>query len=312
MLKRENLFSLLTGTPGVIPAAFFLHFDPTCHQGQAAINKHLEFFRYTGMDFVKIQYERTFPPLAEIQRPEDWRKMPLYGREFYAPQLEVVDGLVKAAGKEAVVMITLYSPFMCAGHTAGQARLTRHIEEDPQAVQQGMQIISDSLMIFVQECIALGVDGFYHSTQGGEVGRFSLPGFFESCVKPYDLFLMEEINKRCSFNILHICDYSGEYTDLSPFLDYPGQVVSSPLLAGGRRLAVQEVSQVFRRPVMGGLDRHGVLVNGSPAEIEAAVRTVLADAPERFILGADCTVPGDIGWDNLRLAIETAHHYRAG
>jgi uroporphyrinogen decarboxylase len=306
--KRDNLLSLLTSTPAVLPAAFFLHFDPACHQGDAAIDKHLEFFRHTGMDFVKIQYERTFPPLPEIQGPDDWRKMPFYGREFYEPQLKVVEGLVKAAGGEALVLITLYSPFMCAGHTAvTQARLTRHIEQDPSAVQQGMQVITDSLMTFVQECIALGVDGFYHSTQGGEAGRFSDPALFTSCVKPYDLILMEEINSRCSFNILHICDYSGEYNDLTPFLDYPGQVVSSPLLLGGEALSLQEVARLFNRPVMGGLDRHGVLVSGSTAEIKTAVGAVLEAAPERFILGADCTVPSDIAWDNLRVAIAAAH-----
>ena len=31
----------------------FLHFDPSCHQGPAAIEKHREFFEFTGMDFVK-------------------------------------------------------------------------------------------------------------------------------------------------------------------------------------------------------------------------------------------------------------------
>ena len=56
-----------------VPAAFFIHFDQACHFGQAAVEKHLEYFRHTGMDFVKIQYERVFPPIPDIKRPEDWR-----------------------------------------------------------------------------------------------------------------------------------------------------------------------------------------------------------------------------------------------
>jgi uroporphyrinogen decarboxylase len=35
----------------------------------------------------------------------------------------------------------------------------------------------------------------------------------------------------------------------------------------------------------------------------------LQDAPERFILGADCTLPGDVDWDNIKTAIATAHDY---
>jgi len=60
---------------------------------------------------------------------------------------------------------------------------------------------------------------------------------------------------------------------------------------------------------MGGMDRHGIIVSGSTEEIRRAARQVLAQAPERFILGADCTLPGDIRWENIRAAIATAHGY---
>src|SRR5512132_3607127 len=106
-----------------VPAAFFMHFDSASHQGQAAIDKHLEFFRYTGMDLVKIQYEKPLPRLPSIQKPDDWAHMPRYGMDFFEGQLAVVDGLVKAAKREAVVVVTLYSPFMGAGHTATDAVL---------------------------------------------------------------------------------------------------------------------------------------------------------------------------------------------
>src|SRR5512141_2204856 len=114
MNKRERVFSLLDphATPDAVPAAFFLHFPPQYHFGQAAVDRHLEYFRATDMDFVKIQYERNFPRLEEIRRPEDWARMPRYGREFYQPQLDVVKGLVQAAKPEALVVLTLYSPFM--------------------------------------------------------------------------------------------------------------------------------------------------------------------------------------------------------
>ena len=43
----------------------------------------------------------------------------------------------------------------------------------------------------------------------------------------------------------------------------------------------------------------GVIATGSPTEIRAAANQVLAGAPERFILAADCTVPSDTPWENL-------------
>jgi uroporphyrinogen decarboxylase len=312
MNKRDAVLSLLNKDhkPGYIPAAFFLHFDPIYHRGQAAVDKHLEYFHYTDMDFVKIQYEQVFPHIPEIQRPEDWAKMPFYKLDFYQEQLGVVEGLVKAAKSEALVLLTLYSPFMCAGNTTSQAMLTEHIKQDPEKVKRGMQIITDSLMQFVKECIRLGLDGFYTSTQGGEKDRFTDQALFQECVKPYDLALMEEINRQCIFNILHVCDYQLPYSDLGPFLGYPGQIVNTNLELTGGKISAQEVSNKFGRPFMGGLDRKGVITTGSKDEVQKAVEDVLNMAPERFILGADCTVPSETPWDNLRTAISTAHNYR--
>jgi uroporphyrinogen decarboxylase len=312
MNKRELVLSLLDGskTPAYIPAAFFLHFDPTFHQGQAAVEKHLEYFNKTGMDFVKIQYEQVFPHLEGIQSPDDWASMPLYKKDFYDAPLKVVEGLVKAAGSDALVIMTLYSPFMCAGHTTSEKTIVQHILEDPEKVKKGMEIITESLMIFVQGCIARGIDGFYHSTQGGEAHRFPNITPFNECVKPYDLILMNEINRTCIFNVLHICDYHDGYANLIPFLDYPGKVVNCSLQLTGQKLTPKEVAGQFERPFMGGLDRKGILVTGSLADIRKTVLEVLGEAPERFILAADCTVPSDIPWENLRTAIDTAHEYR--
>ncbi|MBN1582044.1 MAG: hypothetical protein JXA89_15180 [Anaerolineae bacterium] len=312
MNKRERVLSLLDGSSAAegVPAAFFLHFSKDCHRGQAAIDKHLAYFRYTGMDFVKIQYEFSFPHLSEIQTPDDWTRMPLYQRDFYQDQLDIVAGLVQEAKHEALVIQTLYSPFMSAGHTTSDQMITDHIKAAPDKVKKGMEIITDSILWFVRECARLGLDGFYASTQGGESHRFKDTSLFDEVIKPYDLAVMQEIDRLCSFNILHICDYMGGYDDLTPFLDYPGQVVNCPLYLGPEALTAQQAFDLFGRPSMGGVDRHGIIVSGSQVDIKAMVKNVLSDAPDQFILGADCTLPGDIDWDNIRTAISAAHSAR--
>jgi uroporphyrinogen decarboxylase len=313
MNRRDLVLNLLdTGKEQTyIPAGFFLHFDPSCHRGQAAVEKHLEFFHFTEMDFVKIQYEHTFPHLPEIVNPEDWAKMPFYKKDFYEEPLKVVEGLVKAAKKDALVIVTLYSPFMCAGHTTSEQIINRHIQENPSKAKKGIERIAESLLIFVRECIRLGVDGFYASTQGGESYRFTDPALFLECIKPADLMVMEEINRKCIFNVLHVCDYHGGYADLSPFLDYPGQVVNCSLRLGERMLTGKDVSGMFGRPYMGGVERKGIIASGSPVEIQKMVRALLDDKPEKTILAADCTLPGDVNWENIRSAIRTAHEFYA-
>ncbi len=233
--------------------------------------------------------------------------MPSYGLEFYAPLLSAVDGLVKAAKNEALVLMTLYSPFMCAGQTTSLPLLTGHLEQDPEAVGKGLEAITASLMRFVKECIRLGIDGFYASTQGGEAGRFRAPGLFGRYVKPFDLVLMNEMNRSCPLNILHVCDYNAPYADLAPFAEYPGHVVNCNPTLTGRTMSWPEVAQLFGRPCMGGMDRHGIIASGDGAAITAAVTQTLNAASRPFVLGADCTLPSDIKWDNIRTAIAAAH-----
>jgi len=69
--KRDAVLRMLDPTvkQDYIPAGFFIHFDHDSKWGQAAINKHLEFFNKTDMDIVKIQYENVFPVLNEIKKP---------------------------------------------------------------------------------------------------------------------------------------------------------------------------------------------------------------------------------------------------
>jgi uroporphyrinogen decarboxylase len=309
--KRDAVLALLdrNARQDYIPAAFFIHFDKAFHFGPPAVQKHLEYFRYTGMDFVKIQYERTFPPIPDIKRPEDWRNMPSYKLDFYQPELEAVQGLVKAAKREALVLVTLYSPFMCAGHTTSLPLLTAHLQESPEPVRKGLEAITDSLMLFVRECIRLGVDGFYASTQGGEAGRFRDPLVFTRHVKPFDLVLMDEMNRSCPFNILHVCDYNEPYSDLSPFVDYPGHVVNgNPQLTSGT-LTWKDMARMFNRPCMGGMDRHGIIGSGTAEEAGKAATRVLNAASAPFVLGADCTLSSEIQWDNIRAAVAAAHAF---
>jgi uroporphyrinogen decarboxylase len=308
MNKRDAVLNLIAGgrQEGYTPAAFFLHFDPAFHRGQAAVDKHLEFFRATDMDFVKIQYEQRQPPHAPIRRAEDWAAMPLYSHDFFEEPAAIVKGLVAAAKREALVIMTLYSPLMWALRLADGANMADHLRENPGAVAKGMEIMTENVRRLVAACKNAGVDGFYASTQGGETFRFDGTGYFREYIKPTDLAVWDAIgDTECS--ILHVCDYQGPYDDLTPFFDYPGDIVNCSLEVGDRVLTPEEAAALFGRPFMGGMQRKGVIATGSAGAIQAAAAEVLARAPARFILAADCTVPAETPWSNLRAAIDVAH-----
>jgi uroporphyrinogen decarboxylase len=148
------------------------------------------------------------------------------------------------------------------------------------------------------------------TTQGGEAGRFTDRSTFERYIKPTDLVLMEEIHRTCQFNILHVCDFKRDYDSFTPFVDYPGHIVNCPLKVGNKKITPKDAAKLFKRPYMGGMERLGLIANGTPQQVKHEAETVLNDAPERFILGADCTVPNTTPWDNLKAAIDTAHAHK--
>jgi uroporphyrinogen decarboxylase len=307
--KRDALLRLAGGTaePGYVPAAFFLHFDGQHHCGTPAVTRHLEYFRATGMDFLKIQYEHPWPKLPGVRTPADWTSIDVPNIDHYEEPLAVISGIVKAAKKDALIVVTLYSALMHAGHATSGGLVTEHLQQDPSSTARGLERIAESTLLFVRECVKRGVDGFYMSTQGGEAGRFSDPSTFGRFIKPSDLLVMNEAQRACAFNILHVCDYHGEYDDLSPYRGYPGHIVNCGTRLRSGTMTPSQIASLFGRPFMGGMDRHGILVTGTKEQISAEARAVCAAAPPRFILGADCTVPSDISWDNLKTAIEEAH-----
>jgi uroporphyrinogen decarboxylase len=172
-----------------------------------------------------------------------------------------------------------------------------------------MEILTESQMLFVRACIKEGIDGFYMSTQGSEAKRFSTPAIFKNYIKPYDLVAMNEIQKACAFNILHVCDYVAPYANYDAVFDYPGHVINCNSKLTDKSLAATDIAKNFKRPFMGGMDRHGVIAKGTPAEVEAEIKRVIQASPKQFMLGADYTVAGDTDWNRLRHAISVAHRH---
>jgi len=311
--KRDLMLEVLemSAKPGYIPAGFFMHFGV---RGDAAVKAHLDYFHATGMDFVKIQFDEQqlkLPAEVQVKTPRDWVKMPILTEAWFEPSLYLLKSLIKEAKSEALVVQTLYSPYQMAKQAVPWKTLVEHVSEDAESVCRGMENITLSLLSFVQAASRLGVDGFYTCTQGGETNRIADRALFNRTIKTYDVLLYKAVSQLVPYNILHVCDYDGGYEEFDlRFQDYPGQVVNVPLTADHKPLTLRQAADLFKRPIMGGLDRHGILSTGSPEEVRKATLAVLKDAPAKVILSANCTVDRTIPMENVRAAITTAHEFR--
>ena len=311
--RRERILQVLDQSrPNeYVPAAFFLHFENKL--GRKAVEDHKAFYKATNMDFVKVFYEIAVPQI-EINSGKDWEKVPVYGEEFFAPQVAVIEDLAREYGAEAFILPTVYSPLALAHQTLGRGKdLKKLAEQDPVAFGKAIKNLSLSIENYLRLARKHGADGFYVSSQGGDGNSLS-PKIWQEQVRQWDKHVSEVANEIGEINILHICDYGTPFKNaeaLYAFADYPASIINVPLnFSDGSSLNLKEAQQRFGRPIFGGLERLGVIAKGSIEEAKAAVDKVLENASPNFILGADCTVPGDTDWEKLRAVIDYAHTWR--
>jgi uroporphyrinogen decarboxylase len=307
MKKIDRVRAVLQGEiPDRIPAGFWFHFPDSQAHGKESVKAHLNYYREAGLDFLKIMNEHPYQAAADIKNPSDWRKIkpaPL-DSDFYQAQLDEIKMITDELGGECLTTTTLFNPFASGNHAADHL-VTEHLKADPESVSIGLRAIAESLAEFALACLEAGADGIYFSAQGGEADRFE-ESLFTDHIKPHDLTVLNAVKDRGEFNILHICR---DNVRLHLYANYPGDVINWAATAP-HNIPLTAGKALFNRTILGGLDNRGVIVDGTPLEIEQAAQQVIKEfGPRHLIIGADCTLPTEIDIDNIRIAINAAHAY---
>ena len=307
--KKDVIDRFLAGTldPSYTPALFFGSFGAEKMSGNAAVQAHLEFYLKGGSDILKVQTEQQMPYIEELTMDT-----PLVPEDYYRPTLEVVKKIQETVGKDVYVMPTILSPYQVARQGMGDDRLPGFAKTKAAEYRRMLDSYTQAIFWYIRECKAAGIEAFFTASQGGEMKYYDVDiegGFFETCVRPYDLIVMNEAAKDSKFTILHICDWEGPMDDLTRYLEYPGKIVSVPLALDGKAIPLKEVYEMFGRPVEGGFNRKAEMVTESPEKIADMARELIASGPKgRMILGADCSVPSPLdATDNVHAAVSAAH-----
>jgi uroporphyrinogen decarboxylase len=302
MNKIERVRAALSGAEvDRVPASFWFHFPAQQARGQAAVDAHLDFYRRSGVDFLKVMNEHPYQPGVEIQEPADWARLrpaPL-SSPFFQDPLDELKRILDALGGDCLVITTIRNPLQANGRDTACRLSTAHLQADPVPVSRGLAAIAESLAAYAAACLEAGAAGIYFSAKGGEEDRFE-EDLFREHVQPHDRTVLQAVEGRGEMNVLHLC---GENLRLPLYADCPAHAVNWAV--GKNRISLAEGRDLFGRPVVGGVDNRGAVVGGAPDEIRAEVHRVLRGAPARgFLLGADCTFPTDVAVENLRTAVE--------
>ncbi len=316
MNKRERVKAAIAQRPvDHVPACFSLHFPKEASHGEAAVKAHLDFYRQTDCDVLKIMNENLVPLMGETCGFGDWAKVPAYHRRspFMARQLDMIRRILDSAGDNVYSLATIHG--ICAsaihpweetyGYVPVREMMVNTFRQDRQAVLSAFDRIADAMCDLAAACIQAGCDGIYYAALGGEK-RFYTDQEFAQCIAPYDLRIMNAAKEAGGDVFLHVCkdDLNMErYRGYAPSCDVVNWgVYEAPLsMEEGRRLFPGKT-------IMGGLANHsGPLERGTEEELRAAVRQVIAQLGETgLILGADCTLPTGIPYERIMAAVHAA------
>lgn len=313
MNKMQRLDAVLAGADAdYVPSGFWLHFEEDKWFGKPAVDAHLEFYQQTDVDLLKIMNEYRYRMPEPVARIEDWALWkPLSVRGgYYQGQLDLIKAISDRLGGTVPLFATIHGVYICAFHGGRRPEctfdhphlLTEHLRTDPAAVAPALEAVTDALIELSLASIEAGATGIYYSSIGGEKSRFDAETF-EQHLKPHELRVLSAVKAAGAPLILHICKPD---TRLSSYADYPFDAVNWAVHESDHDLAAGR--ELFGHTLLGGLDdRSGVLVEGSDAEIAAEVGGIVAAAGRnRFILGADCTLPTEISPRRIRTAVEAA------
>lgn len=316
MTKKERVIAVIEGRGAdAVPACFSMHFPKEHREIDAAVKDHLDFFRQTDTDILKLMNENLVPDAGPIVTPDDWRQIPAMSMEdgFMARQMELTKRVLDQSDPDSFRVGTLHG--ICAsaihpiehryGYVEVRRLLCEHLRQNKAPVLDAMKRIVQVLCQLGQSYIEAGMDGVYYASLGGEKHFFTDEEFAEY-IEPFDRQIMQAIREAGGRTILHICKENlnmQRYAVCAPLADVVNWgVYEAPCsLADGKQLFPGCT-------LMGGFANHPgtVLVDGPEEAIRAEAASIIASAGRQgFILGADCTLPTGISYRHIRAAVET-------
>lgn len=328
MNKRERLEKTIAGEPtDRVPAALWRHWPGDDQRAADLARSVIDFQRAYDWDIVKVtpassycvadfgvcdewqgnlEGTRTYTRRV-IKRSLDWTELrPLDPtRGELGKHLECLRLVSSGLDPEEVpILATIFNPLSQAKKLAGDELLIRHMRTHPDRLHTGLNVITESILRFIEALKRLPLAGIFYAVQHASYDLISEDEYLIFGL-PYDRKILDTLPRQWWLNMLHL---HGSSPMFRLFADAPVQSINwhsqetEPDLAQGKSL--------FRGAVSGGLSQWEHLHQGTPAIIRDAARKAITEtANRRFILANECVTLITSPLSNLRTVrevVETA------
>ena len=316
MTKRELVRKVLNGeATQITPSCFSLHFPQEDKFGERTIKAHLQFFKDTDTDIIKIMNENAFPANPGVYSVDFTRlRVQDSNSAFVQNQVDLVKAILDKADSDKYPMCTIQGVIASLGHSMRpqyqplseiRALQCQCYRENPQILKDAVSRVTESLCYLVRAVIEAGCESIFYAVLGGEKDCFTREEA-EDIQAPFDKAVMEAAKVAGGKVILHLCKTNLDFerfTSYAPYIDGINWGVYE------NSIPLEEGIKLFPgKTILGGLEhRSGVIKDGSIEEIKAEVHSLrqkMKGYP--FILGADCTLATDQDRNKIKAAVEAA------
>jgi len=320
---RQRIETLLSGSKvDQLPVAFWRHFPVDDQDPNRLADVTIHFQDTFRMDIIKVspsssfclkdwgiqdewvgntEGTRDYKP-SHVKDPSDIRDLSILDprKGFLGNQLKTLSILSDYYYPHTPLIQTVFSPLAQIKNFLGKNNLINAIRNDPKSVKVGLETITESIILFLQACAKLKIDGIFFAVQHASSDILSKEEFIEFG-KSYDERLFPNF-QNFWLNILHIHGKNIYFDSVS---DYPVNIFNwhdrdtYPDL----KTAANLTSKIF----CGGLNRIKTMVRGNEIRIKSEIDDAIAQTSKsNLILGTGCVLPVITPYGNIKYALDYA------
>ena len=325
MNKIDRIEAALSGKEvDRIPVSAWMHFPKSDTTVDGQTEAIVSFQKKYDWDFIKMMFRSTFltedwgctfkgyhkllgywvPDGFAVTEPEGWKKLKKLNPEDGAmgQMLQSVYKTRKEMKDSINILATVFSPYMVAAQLTGWGGefVKKTMDDHPEILHGALEVITETLIDFVNGCFSRGADGLFFSAFYANTGYMSVEQYNEFC-HPYNLRVLNAIRNKSRFNMLHICGNATDYHEklmFEEFTDYPVDAYNWDDLNAAPSLS--EARAITDKCLMGGIEKEGIIRTGKPADVQKEAEDAISAAgSNKFILTPGCVLPIDTPEENL-------------
>jgi uroporphyrinogen decarboxylase len=321
MSKRQRLEAAIADEKvDRLPVALWRHWPGDDQNAEALAAAHLKWQSDYDWDLVKVgpassysvvdwglldQWEghiegtrmNTYLP---VRSPADWEALrpldPTQG--MLAEQVKALRLVGEGLRGGVPFIATVFSPLSMAKHLAGNEAVISHLRHSPDALRKGLDVMTESILRFIDAARATGIDGIYYAVQHAAYPLLSRDEF-AAFGRPYDLRVLESAADLWC-NIVHL---HGKSVMFDMVADYPMAFLNWHDRDTGIDLA--NGLSGTAAAASGGVSQWTIHQDG-PENMLAEVRDARAQTGDRrLLLGTGCVIMTTTPLRNIRALRES-------